>query len=616
MRRLLDWMRVGLVDLRGDLRRFGVLIACLALGTGVIAAVGSVGDSLRIAVVRDATTLLGGDLEASRPDRDATADELAFFRTLGQVTNVVDSNARAAAGDNSAFADLLAVADNYPLLGNVVSPQLVPGDKPAVLLEARDGIHGAIVDIVLLDRLGIGLGGRFRIGGIELEARGILNTLPDGAVRGFHLGLTTVVSTAALASMTDLRPPLPGMLTKHRYKIVLDGLAYEEAAAAIAAKFNDANWSTRSPREAAGSLARYYDLFARFLLIVGLSSLLVGGVGVSNGVSAYIGDRQRSIATMRSLGATGDRILVHFMTQVGVLTAIGVGLGVLLGGGSSMVMLPLLGRALGVNLPALIEPVPLLIAAGFGVLAGFAYSYLPLVRAQKVSPALLFRSLGSVMPQPAWRQMLRPTVLLPVFLAIAGIFWLAVITTGDLGLVTSYAAGVLGAFLLLRGSAWLLQRALKRVPPLPLARLRYALHNMYRPGSTAPVVIMSLGLGLAMLLVIALLNANLHAQLLGAVSRDAPTFVATDLFDDEVAILVGMEQDDPLMSKFESSPMLRGTITSLAGADPDTFNDPGEEAEFLLGDEVPITWVRELPAASTVVDGDWWPPDYAGPPQI
>ena len=127
MSRLLDWMRAGLVDLRGDLRRFGVLIACLALGTGVIAAVGSVGTSLRLAVERDATTLLGGDLEASRPDRDATAEELAFFATLGQVTNVVDTNARGTAGDNSAFVDLLAVADNYPLLGNVISPQLEPG---------------------------------------------------------------------------------------------------------------------------------------------------------------------------------------------------------------------------------------------------------------------------------------------------------------------------------------------------------------------------------------------------------------------------------------------------------------------------------------------------------
>jgi putative ABC transport system permease protein len=119
-----------------------------------------------------------------------------------------------------------------------------------------------------------------------------------------------------------------------------------------------------------------------------------------------------------------------------------------------------------------------------------------------------------------------------------------------------------------------------------------------------------------MLLVIALLNSNLHSQLLGAVSRDAPTFVATDLFEDEVASLEEMQQNDPLMANVESSPMLRGAITSLAGADPDTLTDISEEAEFLLGDEVPITWVRDLPAASTVVDGAWWRPDYDGPPLV
>ena len=613
---MLDWMRVGLIDLRGDLRRFGVLIACLALGTGVIAAVGSVGAGLELAVVRDATALLGGDLEAARPDRDATPGELAFLRTLGEVTHVIDTNARGSAGENSAFIDLLAVADNYPLLGNVRSPQLAPGEKPAGLLEERDGTYGAIVDVVLLDRLGIELGGHFQIGGRDFQARGILTSVPDGAVRGFHLGLTALISTTGLGTITELRRPLPGLLTQHRYKIVLEGRNYDKAAAMIAAEFDDVNWSTRSPRDAAGDLARYYDLFARFLLIVGLSSLLVGGVGVSNGVSAYIGDRQRSIATMRSLGATGARILVHFLTQIGVLAAFGVALGVLFGAASSLLILPLLGRALNVDLPALIEPVPLLTATGFGLLAGFAFSYLPLVRAQAVSPALLFRALGSIMPQPAWREMIRPSVLSPILIAAAGIFWLAVVTTDDIGLVSSYAVGVVLAFLLLRGSGWLLQLGLRLVPPLPIASIRYALRNIHRPGSPAPVVIMSIGLGLAMLLVIALLNTNLHSQLLGAVSRDAPTFVATDLFEDEVATLEAMARSEPLLSRFEYGPMLRGTVTGVGGLDPATLKNLPEEAAFLVGGEIPITWLRDLPADTTVVDGAWWPPDYVGKPLV
>jgi putative ABC transport system permease protein len=615
--RILDWMRVGVIDLRGDLRRFGVLIACLALGTGAIAAVGSVGASLQLAVVRDATTLMGGDLETARPDRDATPDELAFLNTLGQVTHTVDTNARGtAAGDNSAYIDLLAVADNYPLLGNVVSPQLPLGAKPSTLLDERNGVFGAITDVVLLDRLGIDIGGHFTVGGREFEARGILTSLPDGAVRGFHLGLTAVISTDALATLTNLRPPLPGLLTQHRYKIVLAGKSYGDSAAAIAAQFKDPNWKTRSPHDAAGNLARYYDLFARFLLIVGLSSLLVGGVGVSNGVSAYIGERQRSIATLRSLGATGARIMVHFLTQVGILTGLGVGLGVLFGAAASWLALPLLGKALGVDLPAAINPIALLTACGFGLLAGFAFSYLPLVQAQKVRPTTLFRSLGTSMPRPAWTEMVRPAVVLPILLAAAGIFWLAVITTGDIRLVSYYAIGVVLAFLLLRGAGWLLQVLLRLVPPLPNATVRYALGNMYRPGSSAPVVIMSLGLGLAMLLVIALLNSNLHSQLLGAVSRDAPTFVATDLFDEEVADLEALAKTEPMLTKFQSSPMLRAEVTSVNGVDPKSLKNLPEEAAFMLDGEIPITWLRGLPDNTTVVDGTWWASDYSGKPLV
>ncbi len=617
MSRLLGWVRIGLTDLRGDLRRFGILIACLALGTGAIAAVGSVGASLKLAGVRAATMLMGGDREAARPVRDATPEELAFLDSLGTVTHVVDSNARAAVGEESAFADLLAVADNYPLLGEVSASNLAPGARPGVLLAERDGAYGAIVDIVMLDRLGIELGDRFEIGGIPLEARGILASLPDGAVRGFHLGLTTLVSTEALSKMGDLRPPMPGLLTQHRYKIVLDTMDYEHAAAAITERFgNDENWKVRSPRDAAGNLARHYDMFARFLLIIGLSSLLVGGVGVSNGVTAYIGERQRSIATLRSMGATGARVMVHFLAQVAVLIGIGVLLGVMLGAVSSLVALPILGQALGVNLPPILEPVPLLTAAGFGILAGFAFSYLPLVRAQKVKPTTLFRSLGSTMPSAPWGQMLRPLVLLPLLAAIAGIVALAVLTTRDPMLVTYYGVGAVVAFLLLRGAGWLLQQVLRVTPVLPIPALRQALRNIHRPGSSAPVVIMSLGLGLAMLLVIALLNANLHSQLLGAVSRDAPTFVATDLFEDEVATLADMVGTVPEMVDFKSSPMLRGAVTEVNGVAAGAIRNPPGEAAFLLSGDIPLTWLRDLPAGTTVVDGAWWPADYDGPPLI
>ena len=616
MRQLVSWVRLAVTDLRGDMKRFIVLIACLALGTSVIAAVGSVGTSLKNAVDRDATSLVGGDLEAARPDRPASPDELDYLASFGQVAYVIDSAARGAAGEDSTLLDLLAVDNAYPLIGDVTSPQLPFGDKPGTILDRRSGAWGALVDPVVFDRLAIGPGGRFFIGQTEFEIRGTLSGLPDGAVRGFQLGLTVLISTSAFESMTDLRVPLPGLLTHYRYKLLLDGGDSLAAQQEIQEHFADKAWKVRSPREVAGELVRFYDMFTRFLLIVGLSSLLVGGVGVSSGVMAYIAERQHSIAVFRSLGATSARILTHFLTQIGVLTGIGVLIGVSAGAIASLILLPVIGQTLSIDLPPALETVPLLTAAGFGLIAGFAYSYLPLMQAQRVSPALLFRSLGSVAPRIEFATIARPAIFVPILLSALALFFLAVLITSNIVLVGLYTIGVVGTFVILRLAGAGLQFFLTRLPPSRFAVLRHALRNIPAPGSSASVVIVSLGLGLALLLVIALLNANLHLQLTGQIVKDAPTFVVTDLFSDEVADIEKMRDADPNITRFDWSPMLRGEIVGIKGRDPQSFNMVGEEASFMLARDIPMTFKAELPPSSTVTAGEWWPADYSGPPLV
>jgi putative ABC transport system permease protein len=618
MNSLRAWIRIALLDLKGDLRHFGVLLACLALGTCTIAAVGSVGGALQAAIVRDASKLMGGDLEAARSDHRASAEEIAYLRTYGQVAEIDDSNGRGdgASGD-SAFLDIMAVDDNYPLLGHVVSPQLPAGQKPAELLAPKDGVYGALLDQVALDRMGIGLGGTFKIGDTEYQARGTISSLPDGAARGFHLGLLTVVSVDALANTPDARPPMPGMLTQYRYKVLLDnGMDYDQASTAILGHFNDpTHWKTRSPRDAAGNLARYYDMFTQFLTIVGLSALLVGGVGVSNAVSAYISERQRSVATMRSLGATSSRITVHFMVQLGVLSLIGVMIGVVLGAASTALALPFLGHMLGIDLPPSIDAEALLTAIGFGMLVAFGFSFLPIVRAQKLKPAMLFRSLGTSEPLEH-KHTVQPLVVLPLAVTAGLIYLLAVLTTGQISLVTWYAAGVVIAFLLLRFAGVGLQLLLRLLPPLPNADIRHAFKSIVRPGSPAPIVIMSIGLGLAMLLVIALLDNNLRGQLQGEITRDAPTFIVTDLFPDEVTDLADFSKTNPNIVGFTSAPMFRGAVTEINGRPASEYKDVPEEAKFLLGGDTPMTWTGPLPPKTRVVAGEWWGPDYHGAPQI
>lgn len=614
MRRLGGWLRTALIDLRGDLRRFGVLLACLALGVATIAIVGSVGAALQSALARDARLVLGGDLEAQLSYRAANAEEKALFDRLGRVAEVIEVSGRAASGDNSTFASLRAVDEDYPLIGGVAYETGGISAPLPELLVSRGGAFGAVADPLLLDRLGVALGDSIKIGGARFELRATLQSLPDQVTQGFELGAPVLISVDGLAATNILEP---GILARYRYKILLADIDYAEAAGTIKARFPDAGWQINSPQDATEDLAHGFDVFSRFLIIVGLSSLLVGGVGVANAVSAYITERQRSIATMRSLGATNARIMVHFLAQVMILVLAGVLLGLALGATVTLVALPIIGGLLSIALAPSVDVLSLLVATGFGLLTGFAFAFLPLARAGTIRPALLFRSAGAAVEGGlGWRDLLRPWFLAPLLVAVAAMLGLAIATTGRPLLVFWYALGAVVAFGVLRLAAMLLQRLLRLIPPLPDAGLRNALKSIHRPGAPAPTVILSLGLGLALLLLIALVDGNLRNQLNGDATRDAPSFVFMDLFDDEVAELEQFTEVEPMAESFTPTAMLRGAITAIDGVPLAELGPLPENIAWLFDEEAPLTWSREIPELSEVIEGEWWPADYDGPPLV
>ncbi len=612
MRAVLSLLRVALLDLRGDLRRFGVLIACLALGVGTIAMVGAVGASLQAALDRDARLLLGGDIEARLTHRAASAGERALFERLGTVSEAIDYLARARVEGESAFVWTRGVDANYPLLGAVdFDGEGSLGDA----LAERDGVLGTLVDARLLDRLGVAVGDRIGIGSGEFEIRGILKSVPDEVSQGVVIGFPLLLSTSGVAATEVLKP---GGLARYHYKIALNqGVGFDAAAARIRSAFPDAGWHISSPGDATEELARYFDLFRRFLTIVGLSALLVGGVGVANAVSAYVTERQRSIATMKALGATRTRVLLHFLTQVMVLTGVGIALGAGVGAALTLVALPYLGPALGLPLTPTIDWPSLGSAAVFGLLIGFTFAYLPLHRAQAMRPALLFRSVGGAAEARAgWRDWLRPGVMLPVLASLAGIFAMAVLDTDRPEIVFWYGLGAIVAFLVLRLAADLLQNALRLVPPAPDAVLRNAVKAIYRPGAPAPTVILSLGLGMALLLLIALIDNNLRHQLDPSIRVDSPTFVYMDLFEDEVAEFETLSQTDPRFESFAAVPVVRASSYTVNGEPPPELDEPSKDMAIYFGDEQPLSYSASVPQGSRVVGGAWWPAGYQGAPLV
>ncbi|KKC41466.1 hypothetical protein WH87_00490 [Devosia epidermidihirudinis] len=606
-------IRIGLLDLRGDIRRFVLLVVCLAVGTALIAGVSSVGASVARAIDASAAELMGGDLELSRADRPATADELKDMAALGTVASVFDTNLRAQSDTADAFVDLAVAGDTYPLVGAVQSTGVPPGEKINDFLAVKDDVPGALVDALMLDQLGIGVGDTFQLGGTTFEARGTLVRLPDAAVRGFRLGLTTLISVEGFSGISDRTSPLPGLGSWFRYKILLDDGDADSVKAQLEETYGAMGWTIRSARDGLGPMVRYYDLFMRFLVIVGLGSLLIGGVSVWASMQAYITERANVIAVLRSMGSDRGRVMLHFFSQVAMLAAIGVGIGLVVGGSVAYLILPLVGKAVGIGLAPAVHLQPLLIAAAAGFVTAFGFAYLPLQQAQTIRPVHLFRSKGLSAPPMDWKSLLTSWQVLPLLLALAAFLLLAYAMTGDWLLVLAFAGASALAVLVFRGFIGVAQWALRHLPEPPNRILRHALRSISSTGSNATSVVVAAGMALAMLIVVLVLQGNLRQEFLGASSFDVPTLVASDLFPDEVDTLASMSGPGTNITQFIATPMLRGALTEINGVPVADVRTHGPEATFLLSGEVPLTYRQVMPASSKLVSGKWWPADYDGP---
>ena len=301
-------LRYALREMRGGLAGFYVFIACIALGAMSIAGVGSLAASLNDGLAREGRVILGGDLSFSLIQREAKPDEVAFLQSHGEVSTTASLRAmsRIASGD-ATLVELKAVDKAYPLFGKVTLTPDMPLDEA---LAQRDGAYGAVADQTLLARLAIEPGARITVGNIEFVIRAALTNEPDKLSVGIGFGPRLMVSEEALRATGLLQP---GSLVRWKYQVKLPGAGHEAEVKAVTddarVKQPNAGWEIRDRTNASPQLERNVNRFTQFLTIVGLTALLVGGVGVGNAVKSHLDRKRATIATLKALGADVQRNL-------------------------------------------------------------------------------------------------------------------------------------------------------------------------------------------------------------------------------------------------------------------------------------------------------------------
>ncbi len=595
--------KFALRELRGGLRGFRVFLACLALGVAAIAAVGTVRAGIEAGLEKEGAALLGGDAEAEFTYRFAREPELAWLNSIAtQISETVDfrSMAVVGSGDTSerGLTQIRAVDSAYPLVGAVTL-------DPPMPLDAALADFGAVMERVLVDRLGLAAGDTFALGTQTFTLRAVLDRYPDNASGGFGLGPRTIVLTTALQNSGLLAE---GSLFSTHYRLDLpEGADLAALEVAAESQFRDSGLRWRDSRRGAGGTARFVERIGAFLILMGLSGLAVGGVGVSAAVRSYLAAKTSVIATLKTLGATRNTIFLTYFIQVGILTLVGVSLGLVLGGGIPLLLAPVITAQLPIPADFTLQFGPLAEAAIYGILAALIFTLWPLARTEQIRPATLFRdAFGSTSRLPAMRYLIATALLISTLLGSAiwfsGTVWLTLWTAG----------GIVGALLILVFAAFLARISARRLTNWTRGKpaFRFALGAIGARGGETTSVVLSLGLGLAVLASVGQIDGNLRKSFADELPDVAPSYFFVDIQPDQIEGFRDRVETDPNVRKVESAPMLRGIITRINGQDAEDVAG----GHWVVRGDRGVTYAAALPEGSDITQGAWWPEDYAGPP--
>ncbi len=581
-------VRMAVRELRAGLSGFYVFIACIALGVAVIITVGSLSDALRAGFEEQGEVLLGGDIAFSRMHRRAEPNERTWFDDQGAVseTATLRAMARTESGDDQSLIEIKAVDDRYPLKGAVT----ISGTES--FRDALASPQSLVVDPILLERLKVKLGDTVKIGEANFTIKATLGDEPDSIADRLTYGPRVFMSLAALDATKLVQP---GTLVRWRYAISLpvpiEGNRTPRMLSALrdAAKFDlpENGFTVQDRRDPAPQVTKTLDRVRQFLTFLGLTALLVGGVGVASAVSTFVERRRNVIATMKTIGATSSTIFAIFMMQIMGLAAIGVAIGIVAGLLSPALLIQAFGDLMPVKAGFAVSLRTLVTGAFYGFVVAALFALWPLGRAKEIRPSLLFRD--EVQPERVWPE---PPILLGLAALSTSLFLFAVLMAESQRIALMFCGGLVLVLAVFTALGYAVTHLARRVPRPRRPELALAIANLGAPGGLTQQVVLALGAGLSLLVAVALADRSMIAELKSRLPQSSPNYFVLDIPKVDFAGFEALVKQQEPEIKIVDAPMLRGRLVALKGVPVETMKVPPEAQWVMNGD-------RGLPMTST-----------------
>ncbi len=595
-------------DLRGYGRSLWVLCACLALGVTLVAAGGALFQQVNSGLQNEARSLFGGDVVVRSSD-PLPEDEAAWIAARGTVSRSLEMRTMLAnPAGSTQLASVQSVDATYPLYGEV---ELAPAQPLAQALARRDDVWGVALDPILAERLGVGPGDRVEIGDADYEVRATIVRQPDRSLRADWAGAPVLLTEAALRESGLVQP-----LSRIDYdtRLRLDAGDVQAWRADYLSAFPDSPGRVRTFSERSERIAEVLGQVGTGLIVIGLSALFIGGLGVYNSVRAYLQGRLAHLATLRALGLRERAVAGLVLIQVLTLGAAASLAGTLLGGVLAWIGAARVADNLPVDMALATMAAPLGLAFVFGILTALTFALPPIGQAVGTSPAVLLRgnaggAVDARMPAAArW---------LSAACALAGAV-LIVLVLPDRLLAVAFLAAVAGLLLVLEAILAGLRRGARAVLARPGLRLslplRLALANLQRRDASLRAALLSLGTALTLIATSTIIVLTLLRTLDTTVPDNAPALVMYDIQSDQRQAVTDALQGTPGFTRVQLAPFVLGRIVQVRG---ESLRDSADDAmaNRARSDQKLSTRAGNIDDV-VITSGAWWPQDYAGTPVI
>ena len=591
-------------ELRGSFNEFKIVVASIFLGIFIISAVGSISENLKSEIKNKRVEMLGGNFELSTTYQEFPNNIKSWLEKNGKTTHLIELRTMLSYNSQSLLkrriVELKAVDNNYPLVGKVLTS---PYQKVKLSLGTKKNEKKILIDKSLKDQLGIDVGDFVYLGKSKFKINGIIEKEPDRMFSFATFGPRVLLSTDALKETGLIKS---GSLIKYKTKFIPNN-ENKINLAFLNDLVKGTNVSIRSVENTTNNFNNFVDRTSIFISLVGLITLLISGVGISNGVKGYIIKKTKNIAIMKSLGAKNSKVLNIYLNQILMIFLVSIIPAIMLGVSIPYFFSSIISQELFNTFEPSIFLHPILISFLYGLITCILFTILPLLKTYKIKPIELIRKSSE-------NSLNKTTYKIKgiIFILISILCILTMNLINDKKLSFYILISMTVSFVLIYGITNLKFYILSKIKFKLGTTFEYIRKAISKSNSFARSIVISFSIGLSLLIILNIIESSLDKRITDAINQQAPSHFLIDIQPQQIEKIKTIASSILGDNNFNSQPMLRGRITDINNQSVQGLK-VDKEVEWVLRRDRAFSWSNKIPNNTKLISGKWWHENYDGP---